>query len=507
MGSTWVFEDPLTNPLLIFLAQMALTLALTRILGKLFSYIKQPQVIGEIIGGILMGPTAFGHIPGYYNAIWPTAVQLNPNSTQTYNSVITFGVVANVGLVLFMFMMGLELDQKLMRKNFKQSLPIALSAIIFPFGIGAANALWMYPVNQSLASADFEPDRVAFILFVAASFSFTAFPVLASILAATDLLSSPIGVQAMSCAAIGDVLAWCTLAIASSFAKSGSAVNGVYTLVLASAYVLIMVAVLRPLLKLLHSALQKRGLSENRYYLCFIFLLLVAATYASEVIGIHAFFGAFLTGLIVPKAGNFTEDLVERLALPVTEVFLPLYFVSSGIKTNIGLLNTAQDWGYVLALICIACFAKFTPACLVSKLVTKESWRFCSTMGVLMNTRGLVEVIALNIGVSLGLLSLPMFTMLIIMAIATTVMTSPLVWFLYQRKYNPELERRSTGNMSRQASAALTDTVNECADATTKPNHTGLDQSPRQPPAVHVVQLQTDSPSYKSASNGLQSPW
>lgn len=438
MAGEALISNPLTNPVLIFLAQLGITLAVTRILGKLFSYIKQPQVIGEVIGGILMGPTAFGHIPGYTAAIFPTQVYLTP--TITYNSVQTFVVIANVGLVLFMFMMGLELDQNLMRKNLRVSFPIAISSILFPFAVGAVNSLWLYDVNGVAAVGGQQPDKVAFILFIGAAMSFTAFPVLASILKATKLMNLPLGVQAMSCAAIDDVLAWSTLAIASSFAKTASPVNGIYTFLIAVAYVVCMVVVVRWLLKKMHVYLETKGKSRSRYYYCFLFLVLIASTYVSELIGIHAFFGAFLAGLVMPKSGDFTEDFIEKLALPVTEVFLPMYFVSSGIKTNIGLLESGADWGYTVAIIVLACLAKFIPGCLVSKLVTPHPWRFCVTLGILMNTRGLVEIIALNVGLSMGILSQKMFTMFVIMAIMTTVLTSPLLWFVYQRKYSPELE-------------------------------------------------------------------
>lgn len=267
--------------------------------------------------------------------------------------------------------------------------------------------------------------------------SFTAFPVLAAILRNTKLLNTEVGLQAMSCAAIDDVMAWSTLAIASSFSKTGSPVNGFYTCFLAIAYVLVMYFGIRPVLEKTHSWLAQRKLQNNRYYFCGLFLLLIVSAFTTELIGIHAFFGSFFLGLLMPKSEDFTEELFQKMELCVMEVFVPLYFASSGINTNVGTLNTARYWGLTVLLILTACFAKFTPACLTCKLVTKSSWRFSTTLGILMNTRGMVEVIALNVGLSLGILSKRVFTMLILMALVTTALTSPLVWLLYTRHHPP----------------------------------------------------------------------
>ncbi|KAF8071287.1 CHX17 [Scenedesmus sp. PABB004] len=430
-GSAELFESVTSDPLLLFLLQVMLTLALTRLLGKVVSYMKQPLVIGEIIAGIVMGPSVMGRIPGFTATLWPTAMKLP--SGALYNSTITFGVVASMGVILFMFLLGCELDQRLLARQWRRSAPIALSAIAFPFAVGAAASLWLQGVNAEVAPPGWTaPSSRAFILFMGAAMSFTAFPVLASLLSSAGLLSAPIGIQALSCAAIDDVLAWCVLAIASSFARSGSALLGLYTTLCAAGYVLAMVCAVRPLLRRVHAGLVARGAEGNRYYLSALFMLLLLSAFTTEGLQIHAFFGAFVFGLVVPKEGGFAESLVTRMDLVVTEVMLPLFFANSGIRTDIGTLSGAAAWGITAAITGIACFAKFTPACLVGKAVTRRPWRFCVALGLLMNTRGLVEIIALNIGLSMGILSPRMFTMMIIMAIATTCMTAPGMHLLYR---------------------------------------------------------------------------
>lgn len=432
--ATSLFLSVQQDPLLLFIMQVALTLALTRILGRLFSYLHQPQVIGEIIAGIILGPSVLGRIPGFTATVWPTAAPIGASGTP-YNSTTTFYVVANMGVILFMFLLGCELDQTLLARQWRRSAPIALSAIMFPFGVGAAASVWLEQVNAEGQPPDWQPPSSrAFILFMGAAMSFTAFPVLASLLSSAGLLAAPIGIQALSCAAIDDVLAWCVLALASSFAKSGSALLGLYTTLLAAAYVAFMMVLVKPLLALTHRWLATKGLAQNRYYLSCLFLLMLASAFTTEGLGIHCFFGGFVAGLVMPTEGNFAEELAVRMELVVTEVFLPLFFANSGIRTDLGSLSSARHWGITLAIICIACFAKFTPTCLVSKLVTKRDWRFCVAMGLLMNTRGLVEVIALNIGLSMGILSPRMFTMMIIMAIATTCITAPAVHLMYRNR-------------------------------------------------------------------------
>jgi len=338
--------------------------------------------------------------------------------------------------------MGMELDPKLMAKQWRTSLPIAASAIIIPFSIGTSLAVWLKKLNDLDNPAGWvSPDFAAFVLFCGTSMSFTAFPVLASILSATRLLTTPLGIQAMSCAAIDDIMAWCILAIASSFSKSGSASNGGYTCLLSFFFVLFMLLIVRPILDKIHKSYLDAKDEFNNFFVVGCFMLLLAGAMCAELIGIHAFFGSFIVGIVIPRKGTFLKELVPKIETITKEFLLPLFFASSGIKTNIGSLNKGEYWGITIALIIIAFLVKFIPSALMTKLLTKRGWKYSCTIGILMNTRGLVELIALNVGLQLKVLSQRLFTMLVIMAVVTTVISSPLMWIIYQRRYEANLEK------------------------------------------------------------------
>jgi Kef-type K+ transport system membrane component KefB len=460
--------------------QCMLVLIATRVLGRAIKKLRQPKVIGEILGGIVLGPSVLGRIDGWTDTFFPP-------STLSH-----FALVANVGLIFFMFFMGLELDPALMRRQLKLGAPIALAAIVTPFCMGVASSFWLYDVNDR-----FEAGKTAFVLFFGAAMSFTAFPVLASVLQANNLLSDPLGMLAFSCAAIDDVLAWCVLAFASSFAISNKPLNGLYTTLISVLYVCVMVFVVRPLLRKLDLAVvrSRRAILERRAHasgsgahaavgdaaagdverkesdavppphvaaphvaaphvaaphvaaasshaevplsrtqVTFIFLVLVLSAYITESIGIHAFFGAFLAGIIVPKdTSTFAHQLAPRIEVVVLDFLLPLYFANAGLRMDIQSLRTSKDGGVLVFVIVLACAAKFVPTTLMSRLLTGKSWRFCVSLGVLMNTRGLVELIVLNIGLDSGILSIRLYTMMVIMAVLTTALTPPLLHVLYVR--------------------------------------------------------------------------
>ena len=417
--------------------QVVIILTICKLLGLVLGYIKQPPVIGEILGGIIVGPSVFGQWTWWSNKVFQSTA-VSPAS----NNYIT--LVADLGIILFMFLLGLELDQRLIRRMWKTSFPIAIASVLFPFAIGICVAVWLYPINNSYLPVPV--DKTAFYLFTGASMSFTALPVLGSLLSATGLMKTPVGIQSISCATVDDVLAWCVLAISTAFAK-GDDLAGLVTSALAIAFVLTMVFIVRPLLARVHAHYRARG-DENAHtfnYLMIITLLLAA--FFSEIINIHSFFGAFIAGLCAPKEGRWHIEAAEKLALVTKELMLPLFFVSSGSKTNIGSLNTPELVGIMFAVWAIATFAKFTPATLMTKVMTGRDWRFSVTVGVLMNTRGLVELIALNIGYSLGILSQPIFTVLVLMALLTTFCTAPLVYLIYQRTYVPELEASTPASL------------------------------------------------------------
>jgi Kef-type K+ transport system membrane component KefB len=422
MTKVWIFSD-LEEPsaaLPIFLLQVAVTLVITRTCSRILVYLKQPTVIGEMIGGVLLGPSALGRIAAYHDFLWPTW------------SLSTFTVAANIGLILFMFSLGIELDTRVLKKTYRKAVPISLAGIAVPFGIGLAISAWMYDYNINTATNTSHP---AFMLFMGVSLSFTAFPVLASILQSANLIETPLAVLALAAASFGDVLGWCVLATCSSFAANQPS-DGGYVFLAAFLLTFTVIAVLRPIFQYALIIVTDGGRIQSSQFTDLLYITLaIVCSFAFEVIGVHAFFGSFLAGVIVPKgdhpAAGSAKNLPERLELTSRGFLLPLFFASSGIKTDVGSLTEGDDWMRFIVILVISVLVKFIPSCLVTKVVTKKDWRFAVTVGVLMNTRGLVELIALNVGLQTGVLGVKLFTILVLMAILTTCMTSPLLHYIY----------------------------------------------------------------------------
>lgn len=455
-----LFHNPAnpSDPLPIFLLQAFVVLLVTRVVGRLLKFIHQPQVIGEIIGGIICGPSCLGKIPAWKNNVFPDF------------SLGQFQLLANVGLILFMFFLGLELDFVLMKRQVKVAAPIALSAIFCPFIIGAVFSLYVYQ-EYSPPSVN----RVAFVLFFGAAMSFTAFPVLAALLQSAGLLADPIGILGFSCAAIDDVVAWSVLTFAISFSSdANNPLNGLYTLLLALAFVIVMFGIVRPMLAALtnfvnthednkpledevpHTPQSVTGHGKphlHRIEVLVVFLVLLASSFYTESIGIHAFFGAFLAGIVVPKQGDVAHLLAPKIELVVVDFLLPLYFANSGLRLNLSSIRS-HSFGVLFAILGLACLGKFLPTLIVSKLLTRQSWRFCASLGILMNTRGLVELIVLNIGLDLHILSTELFTMMVVMAVVTTVITPPLFFLVYTR---PLLQQKKAGTGAAESDTTTSD--------------------------------------------------
>ncbi|GMV40128.1 MAG: hypothetical protein AMXMBFR64_18440 [Myxococcales bacterium] len=404
-----LIHDPLTR----FIAQMVSIVVVSRSLGLLLRRIGQPQVIAEIVAGIVLGPSLLGLLlPGVTATLFP------PESIQTLQ------LVAQLGLILFMFLVGLELDLSLLRGRAHSSVAISHTSIIVPFALGAAIAplLWDYAGGPSVS-------HTAFALFLGAAMSITAFPVLARILSERRLLSTPIGAIAIACAAVDDVTAWCLLAFVVATARATGLGAAVVTTVLAVGYIALMFGAVRPLMHRLAARMGEREtISANA--IAAVLVLLFLSAWSTELIGIHALFGAFLFGAILPKDGGFARRVAERLEDLVLVVLLPLFFAYSGVRTEIGLLDTGEDWLLCGLVIAVACLGKFGGSTVAARL-TGLGWRDATAIGVLMNTRGLMELIVLNIGLDLGVISPTLFTMMVLMALVTTFMTTPVLHVIY----------------------------------------------------------------------------
>jgi Kef-type K+ transport system membrane component KefB len=330
-----------------------------------------------------------------------------------------------------MFLVGLELDLAAVGLSRHATIAISHASIVVPFVLGAGLALVLYPL---LSSADVH--FTVFALFLGVSLSVTAFPVLARILTDRRMSRSRMGAIALTCAAVDDVTAWCLLALVVSIAQNGSG-NIAQTIGLTLAFILVLLGVMMPLARRLLHWLE-RSADLTRAHLTIVFVAMLASAMATEYIGIHAFFGAFLLGAIIPHGSRTALELNRRLNDVVAILFLPAFFALTGLRTEIGLVSGPQSWGLVAVIVVVACVGKFGGA-LVAARWSGFEWRDSAALGILMNTRGLVELIVLNIGLDLRIISPTLFTMLVIMALVTTLMTTPILSLLLRK--HPWVER------------------------------------------------------------------
>jgi len=396
------------------LMQVGVVILAARLVGFLFRRVGQPQVVGEIAAGIILGPSLLGWLsPELEASLFPV------------NSLGFLNALSQIGLVAFMFLVGLELNPQLLRGRSHTAVITSHASITLPFFLGSLLALYLYP-RLSDSSVTF----TNFALFVGIAMSITAFPVLARILSERKLMNHPVGVIAIACAAVDDVTAWCILAAVVAMVRaSGTATPLWLTLAGSVAYMLFMVFVVRRLLRGFVGLYLDRGRITHDH-MGLILLLVLGSAWVTEELGIHALFGAFLVGAIMPKDADFVHTLTERIEGLVVVLLLPLFFAFTGLRTSIGLLANADMWMYCGLLIAVAVVGKLGGSMLAAGL-TGMTWREAGAVGILMNTRGLIQLVVLNIGLDIGVISPAMFTMMVIMALVTTFMTTPLLELVY----------------------------------------------------------------------------
>jgi Kef-type K+ transport system membrane component KefB len=411
-----------THPLSILLLQIVTIILISRMFGFMFKKIGQPMVIGEIIAGIFLGPSFVGLFFPEISAF------LFPKS-----SLPNLQFISQIGLILFMFIVGMELDLKVLKKKAHEAVIISHASIIFPFALGVGLAYFMYH--------QFAPAGVTFLsyaLFTGIALSITAFPVLARIVQERQLTKTRLGAIAITCAAADDITAWCILAVVIAISKAGSLLSAGYIILMAIAYVLLMLKVVQPFLKRLGDIHSGHDTLSKPVVAVFLVTLLISACIA-EIIGIHALFGAFMAGVIMPQNLNFRNIFIEKVEDVSLVLLLPLFFVFTGLRTQIGLLNESHLWGTCAVIIALAVCGKFLGSTLAAKFVG-QSWQDSLSIGALMNTRGLMELIVLNIGFDLGILTPAVFAMMVIMALVTTFMTGPaldLINYLFRKSETP----------------------------------------------------------------------
>lgn len=391
------------------LLQIGVIVGVAQVFTRLGRRIGQPAVVSEILAGIALGPSLLG-------ALWPEAAAfLFPPS-----SLGGLEAVAQLGLILFMFLVGLELDPALLRRSGRSAIALSQAGIVVPFGLGLALASQVHD-ELSLPGVPF----LSFALFLGVAMSITAFPVLARLLTERGMVATPLGSIVLAAAAIDDVTAWCLLAFVVSFVRAEGASAAFVTVGLALAFALVMLTLGRHLMKKL--AVPDAPPSRERFTV--VLLLVLASALTTEAIGIHALFGAFVAGAMLPHEGAFASGLRERLEDLVVVAMLPIFFAHSGLRTELGLLDSSRDLLLCALVVGVAVVGKLGGVAIAARIVG-HPWREAATLGVLMNTRGLMELVVLHVGLDLGVLSPKLFTMMVVMAIVTTVATGPAVAWL-----------------------------------------------------------------------------
>jgi Kef-type K+ transport system membrane component KefB len=400
--------------LAVLLFQIAVIAITARVVGLLFRKIGQPQVVGEMAAGIMLGPSLLGWaLPEASQLLFPAA------------SLDHLNILSQIGLLLFMFLVGLEFDSRMVRKQGHAAILTSHVSITLPYMLGAALALYLYP-----RLSDERVQFTEFALFMGAAMSITAFPVLARILRERQLHKTELGSVTIACAAVDDVTAWCLLAYILVLVRAAhGAVPLWVTLAGLTVYLLFMVFVVKKLLTRFVTVFRRRKvLSEDMMAL--ILVLLLISAWATERLGVHLLFGAFLFGAVMPKEKHFIAQLTEKIESVTLVLFLPIFFAYTGLRTSVGLVTGGDMWFYCVLILLAAVVGKLAGSAIASR-VAGLGWRDSVALGVLMNTRGLMELVILNIGLDLGIISPALFSMMVIMALTTTFMTTPMLEWIY----------------------------------------------------------------------------
>ncbi len=401
--------ENISHAVSLLLLQITVIVILARLFSIVLKRLGQPAVVGEILVGIALGPSVLGQFfPELGQFIFPV------------KSLVGLQYASQLGLILFMFVIGLELDTQSLFRQAREATAVSLMSLVIPFGFGVLLAYFIYE-GFGGQSATFR----AFALFMGVSMSVTAFPVLARIVQERNMTQKPVGVISLASAAVGDVVAWCLLAVIIAVAKADGLASSMLTIGLSVVFVVVMFSVVQPLLsKIAEISPSKEQI--NRPVIVGVFLVLLIASWVTEVIGIHALFGAFMAGLVMPQQPHFKRIFTEKVEDVSQVLLLPLFFVITGLRTQVGLLNTGELWLICGLVVAVAVGGKFAGAIVAGKF-SGYSWSDCFRIGALMNSRGLMELVILNIGYDMGVLGDEIFAMLVVMAILTTVMTGPVL--------------------------------------------------------------------------------
>ncbi|KAL6228012.1 hypothetical protein ACLB2K_001966 [Fragaria x ananassa] len=407
----WQGDNPLDYSLPLFILQLTLVVVTTRLLVLIFKPFRLPRVIAEIMGGVLLGPSVLGQYKPFADTIFPM------------RSVMVIETMANVGLLYFLFLVGLEMDIAVIRRMGKRAVIIAVAGMILPFAIGAAFSFLIHDRGQSM-------NQGTFILFLGVALSVTAFPVLARVLAELKLVNTELGRIALSSALVNDMCAWALLALAIALAENDStSLASLYVILSSIAFVCFCIFVVRPAVCWIIRRTPE-GESFSEFYICLILTGVMISGFVTDAIGTHSVFGAFVFGLVIPN-GPLGVTLIEKLEDFVSGLLLPLFFAISGLRTNITTIQGVGTWGLLILVIFLACIGKIAGTvivCLFYQMPIDEGF----TLGLLMNTKGLVELIVLNVGKDQKVLDDEAFAIMVIVAVVMTGIITPIVTTVYK---------------------------------------------------------------------------
>ena len=414
---TW--RGNISLPLARLLIQLVVVILAARVLGALAQRLRQPSVIGEMAAGIALGPSLLGMVaPDAFAWLFPSS------------SLGVLHLLSQIGVILFMFVVGLDFNIQHVRQRAHTAVVVSNVSILLPFLLGVLAAVGLY-AGHAPAGISFR----AFALFMGIAMSITAFPVLARILKERQILNTPIGSMALTCAAVGDVTAWILLAfVVAVVSAAGSLTAVAVTVVLTAAFCLVMLWIVRPVLRPMFRLTDQTG-AFTKERLALVMALVFASALTTEVVGVHALFGAFVAGAMLPAGPEIRTGLHDRLEAFSVVLLLPLFFAFTGLRTEVGLITGGSALLTCLLVIVLATAGKLGGTALAARL-TGMDWNNAFILGALMNTRGLMELIALNVGYDLGVISREMFTILVVMALVTTCLTGPLVDFAMRRQRN-----------------------------------------------------------------------
>ncbi|KIY73898.1 hypothetical protein CYLTODRAFT_428160 [Cylindrobasidium torrendii FP15055 ss-10] len=412
-----------TDPIRVWVIQLVIIIGMTQILATIFGKLfRQPRVIAEVIGGVFLGPTVMGRIDGFSDTIFPK------------ESIPGLTLTANVGLVLFLFLVGLEIDTGLIKKNATKSASISIAGLVVPLGLGAALGVGVYRqfIDPSVHFG-------YFVLFVAVAIGITAFPVLCRILTELKLLDTTVGVVVLSAGVGNDVVGWILLALTVALVNASSGLTALWVLLTSVGFVLFLLFPVKWAYKWLVKVTGSLEQGAPTTLTMTVTLIIVfGSAFFTDIIGVHAIFGGFLAGLIIPKENGYAISIVEKIEDLVSILLLPLYFTLSGLKTNLGLLNDGVTWGYVVLVCVVALFSKFV-SCGATALATGFNWREAGAIGSLMSCKGLVELIVLNVGLQAKILDTRTFSIFVLHAIVLTFITTPLTLLFYPSKHRQHI--------------------------------------------------------------------